>query len=241
MFKDIVVNRCGTTSNSFMKTINIINEIKPNLNYQILSENLILSENKIKEQTIIQTIPLFLEIDNIWLKEETIDNKDNNILGKFGKFITESIINIPINIATSENVKYYDATLYNLYDVISFDSKKMLPLTEMIIGVDYVNNFINIEHLGGGQYLEYHNTPHFHFSVSSDNSGYYILGKIIDDKIRLSAFIIPFNQSLYTPSNIIHSDANLVGKWLVVYSKVDEYSTVLLRDKNNNLTKIIFS
>ena len=241
MFKDIIVNRFGTTPTSYMKTIKIINEIEPNLNYQILLTNLILSENKIKEEIIEQKIPLFLEIDNMWLKEVIIDNKDNNILGKFGKLITENSIKIPINIATSENVKYYEATLYNLYDIISFDSKKILPLTEMIIGSDYVKNYIDIEHLGGGQYLEYHNAPHFHFSVSSDNSGYYILGKIINDKIRLSAFIIPFNKAIYTPSNIIHSDANLVGKWLVVYSKTDKYSTVLLRDNNNKLIKIIFS
>ena len=179
MFKDILVNRFGTTPNSFMKTISIINEIQPNLNYQILLSNLCLSENKIYEQKIQEEkiqIPKFLEIDNIWLKEEIINNNDNNILGNFGKFITESNINIPINIETSENVKYYDATLYNLYDDISFDSKKILPLTEMVIGLDYVKNYIDIENLGGGQYLEYHNAPHFHFSVSPDNSGYYILG-----------------------------------------------------------------
>ena len=244
MFNNILVNRFGTTHNSFMKTINVINEIQPNLNYKILLSNLILSENRIKEHKIPEQkiqIPKFLEIDNIWLKEEVINNNDNNILGNFGKFITEKNLIIPINIATSENVKYYGATLYNLYDNISFDSEKILPLTEMVIGLDYVKNYIDIENLGGGQYLEYHNAPHFHFSVSPDNSGYYILGKIINNKIRLSAYFIPFKQALYTPSNIIHSDANLVGKWLVVYSKTDKYSTVLLRDYNNKLIKIIFS
>ena len=58
--------------------------------------------------------------------------------------------------------------------------------------------------------------------------------KEIDNKIRLSGFIIPWNYALYTPGNIIHSDGNLVGNWMVCYSKTKIYSTALLRDKNNN-------
>ena len=126
---------------------------------------------------------------------------------------------------------------------MKFETKEPLPLTEMSIGVDYVNDFINNKDLGGGQYLEYHDTPHYHAPLNSDNKGYIILGKMNDykTKIRLSAFLIPYYKGLYTPGNIIHNDANLIGRWLVVYSKTENYSTVLLRDTEDNCSKINFT
>jgi hypothetical protein len=248
MFTDIIVNRFGTTANSYMRTVKILKTIKPNINYKILLKNLVEIEeikshinfNPFNKLNINE--PKYIEIEGNWILEnkEHITLNNSNILGNFGKLITESNINIPINIANYYNVQYYDAKLFNLYDIIKFDTEQDLPLTEMVIGDEYVKNFIEVEDLGGGQYLEYHNNPHFHSPILSSNSGYYILGKKNENKIKLSAFIIPFQKAIYTPGNIIHSDANLVGNWLVVYSKTQLYSSVLLRDKENKLTKILF-
>ena len=243
-----MVNRVGITTNSYMKTVKILKTIKPNINYKILLKNLVEIEelkshthiNPFKKLNIIE--PRYIEIECDWILANTENNTPNvaNILGNFGKLITNSNINIPINIASYDNVKFYNATLFNLYDLIKFECEEDLPLTEMIIGDEYVKNYIEDEKLGGGQYLEYHNNPHFHSPISSNNSGYYILGKKEYNKIKLSAFTIPFHKAIYTPGYIIHSDANLVGNWLVVYSKTNMYSSVLLRDKENKLTKIKF-
>jgi hypothetical protein len=246
MFKDIIVNRLGTSTNSYMKTVKILKTIKPNINYKILLNNLMeVEEVKSYKQSLSynKTIePKYIEIEGDWILEnnENIISNNANILGNFGKLITDSNINIPINIASQDNIQFYNAKLYNLYDLIQFDFEEDLPLTEMLIGDEYVKNYIDVKHLGGGQYLEYHNIPHFHSPMYSNNSGYYILGKKDNKKIKLSAFIIPFHKAIYTPGNIIHSDANLVGKWLVVYSKTKHYSTVLLQDKKNKLTTINF-
>jgi len=248
MFKDIIVNRFGSSINSYMKTNRIIRSIKPNINYKILLNDLVEIEefeshiyfNPFNKLNMIE--PKYVEIEGEWILNTNENNllSDANILGNFGKLITDSNINIPINIACYSNVKFYNAKLFNLCDLIKFECEEDLPLTEMIIGNEYVKNYIEDENLGGGQYLEYHNNPHFHLPISSSNSGYYILGKKEDNKIKLSAFIIPFYKAIYTPENIIHSDANLVGNWLVVYSKTNKYSSVLLRDKENKLTKIQF-
>jgi hypothetical protein len=188
----------------------------------------------------LQQTPKYIDLEGIWNDKERLKINNSNILGDFGKFTTVSQIDIPINIANKFNVSYYGAYLYNIFDTIKFDTTEDLPLTEMIIGENYAKGFIEEKELGGGQYLETHDNPHYHSSIDSDNKGYIILGKWIDKKIRLSAFSIPYYSSLYTPKNVIHNDANLIGRWLVVYSKSKKFSTVLLRDENDECTKINF-
>jgi len=242
MYKDIIVNRIGRTKNSYMITNKIIRNIYPNVNYKILLQNLLpLPEYTINKKYIYQeSIPKFIDVPHIWDHHKKILKGNNNILGDFGTLITDSEIKVPINIANHNNVKYYNAELYNLYDIIKFKTKDPLPLTHMSIGIDYVKDYIENENLGGGQYLEIHDNPHFHAPLNANNKGYYLLGKIVKDKLRLSAFYIPFYKAIYTSGFIIHSDANLVGDWLVVYSKTDNYSTVLLQDSKNKMTKITF-
>jgi hypothetical protein len=92
--------------------------------------------------------------------------------------------------------------------------------------------------LGGGVYLEYHNNPHFHMPLEEYCSGYLVLCKKENDKYYIDAFKIPYGYAIYTPGNIIHNDCFLVGKYLVVYSVSKEYSTVILKTKNNNLVKM---
>ena len=53
MFKDIMVNRFGTTTNSYMRTVKILKTIKPNINYKILLKNLVEIE-ELKSHTHIK-------------------------------------------------------------------------------------------------------------------------------------------------------------------------------------------
>ena len=236
-----------------MITNKIIQTIYPNTQYKILLQQMIslgtynafLTEVKPKPQDIMLSnsssqIPKYIDIEGIWDDKKQLKINNSNILGDFGKFTTASHIDIPINIANKFNVSYYGAQLYNIFDRIKFDTTEVLPLTEMIIGENYAKGFIEEKELGGGQYLETHDNPHYHSPMNTDDKGYIILGKWVDKKIRLSAFTIPYYTGLYTPKNIIHNDANLIGRWLVVYSKSEKYSTVLLRDENDECTKINF-
>jgi hypothetical protein len=238
---DIIVKRIGTTITSFMTTTSIIKNIYPNINYKVLRNNLLdLPDYKLdKLYTHSLSIPKYIDIDNNWDKNSSIINKDSNILGNFNRFKTSSVIDLPINIATYSNVIYYGAKLFTTNDLIKFNfNHDSLPLTHVSIGETYVKDYLEVKELGGGQYLEIHDNPHYHSALNKDNSGFMILGKEIDNKIRISGFIIPWNFGLYTPGNIIHSDGNLVGNWMVCYSKTKNYSTALLRDDNDNCTKI---
>ena len=245
MYKDIIVNRIGKSKHSFMITNKIVREIYPNTNYKILLQNLIPLPKYENIQYDIkynykESVPKFIDIPCVWLNDKKIKESDNNILGDFGTLITNSEIKVPINVATYHNVKYYNAELYNIYDTIEFRCNEPLILTHMYIGNDYVKDYLEDEKMGGGQYLEIHDRPHFHASLTSDIKGYYLLGKYFRNHLRLSAFLIPYHKALYTPSFVIHSDSNLIGNWLVAYSKTDNYSTVLLKDDKYKMTKIRF-
>jgi hypothetical protein len=238
---DIIIRRLGRTVTSYMTTTNIVKNIYPNVNYKVLRNNLLdLPDYKLdKPYNYSLSIPKYIDIDNNWDKDSIIMNKDSNILGNFNKFKTSLIIDLPINIATYSNVNYYGSKLFTTNDLIKFNfNYNSLPLTYVSIGKTYVKDYLEVKELGGGQYLEIHDNPHYHSALNQDNSGFIILGKEIDNKIRLSGFIIPWNCGLYTPGNIIHSDGNLVGNWMVCYSKTTNYSTALLRDGNDNCTKI---
>ena len=243
-YSNILVKRLGTLISSYMITNNIIQEIHPNINYKIHRNNLVpLPEYKLDKPYIyIENIPKFIDINNNWNNIENIKSNNANILGNFGKFETESILYLPINYANKGNVYYYGAKLFNINELIKFNfnyTNNYLPLTHMSIGKDYSKNYLENINLGGGQYFEVHDNPHFHSPLNSDNKGFIILGKVINNKIRLSGFIIPWNTALYIPGGIIHNDGNLIGNWMVCYSKSLNFSTVLLRDKNNKCTTII--
>ena len=241
-FSDIIVKRFGKSIDSHMVTYKIVQVICPYVNYKVLRNRLIpLPEFKITKPYVFQNeIPKYIEIENTWNDKENIISNNSNILGNFGRLETSPTINLPINFANKNNVNYYGAKLFNVHELIKFEfNKYLLPITYISIGQNYVKDYIQEKDLGGGHYLEYHDNPHYHSPLNSDNKGFIVLGKKVENKIRLSGFIIPWNSGLYTPGGIIHNDANLVGNWMVSYAKSKDYSTVLLRDKNDNCTKII--
>jgi hypothetical protein len=245
MFNNIIVNRIGKTPNSFMITKRIIKTISPNIKYKFLPKNLLPIPDYYGENTYANSFSKshlrFAIVDGLWSDEKFIVNDKSNILGSNGKFTTDSHISIPLNVASAKNVEYYGAKLIEIFNIFDFQAKEDLPLTEVIIGDDYIKDFIEVEELGGGNYLEYHDNPHFHAPMNIHSNGHIILGKKINEnKYHLSAFIIPMYYGLYTPGFVIHNDSYLLGDWMVVYSKTDNYSTVLLRDKNNNITKFSF-
>jgi len=143
-FKDIMVNRVGISANSYLKTTEIIKEILPKKNYQIIKNNLIEIDKKetIKNPKLI--IPKFTRLFGNWNYQKILINpKENNILGEsvvFESFFEE--LSIPIEIATPEKLKYYDCFLYQKDEIITFDTQESLPLTMISIGKDYLKDFI---------------------------------------------------------------------------------------------------
>ena len=236
-YKDLVIDRRGTTKNSNMTTTKFIKEVKKNQNYKITQNNLQETNDtrcnkeisKIKQKNINKQ---FIKCN--WDGSVMDLNTDNsNILGKSGKLIVNDNITIPI--INSDELWYYGVKLYNIGDIISFELD--LPFFEVEVGENYVKEYIMKK--AGGVYLETHSRPHFHMPLSKESCGYIILGKKVPEGIDISAFRIPFGSALYMPNNIIHNDCFLIGKYNVIYSKTDDYKTMLLLNNEEKPVNII--
>jgi hypothetical protein len=108
------------------------------------------------------------------------------------------------------------------------------------IGKTYINDYILQENYGCGVYLEYHKNPHFHMPLNENSGGGIILAKKIEeDKYHISCFRIPNGYATYIPPYTIHNDCFLIGKYYVIYSKSEPFSTCLLRNKNDKIINII--
>lgn len=244
IFDKIIVSRHGDILESHMKTVDIIGTICPKQYYKISEKNLYKTDfnTNIKCLTntnIISNINT-TKINNIsdkWINNNNINNNINNnsnILGDNGVLELElDTLNIPLVETLDVNLSFYSAKLLKENDVVIFDIENVMPITIVSIGKNYVDHFLLNKNKGGGCYLEYHNTPHFHMPLNEEANGCLILGKIIDNVCHLSAFKIPFGFAIYTPPNVIHCDGYLVGEYLVVYTITDKYSTVLLQNNGS--------
>jgi hypothetical protein len=245
-YKEIIVNRHGTSSDSYMITRKIIDEINP-LNTYKVSKNGLEIEKSVNSfesvNSLYSTIPEYYEFEGKWLKDSNIHFTNNindaNILGGFCKFeIDLDAMQIPIQVATENNLLYYGCKLLKINDTIKFNTEDNLPLSIISIGKDYVNDYILQEQYGGGMYLEYHKNPHFHMPMNESASGGIVLAKQNGDAYHISCFSIPFGYATYIPPYIIHNDCFLIGDYYVIYSKSEPFSTCLLKNLDNKIINI---
>ena len=64
------------------------------------------------------------------------------------------------------------------------------------------------------------------------------MGKKLKDSYQLTAFKIPFGYAIYTGPNVIHADSFLIGDYSVVYSITENYSTVLIQNKEGKIIPV---
>ena len=240
-FEDIKVKRSGATPNSFMITEDVIGSVLPGRKYKASINGLIETNAKSTIKNIDFDIvePKYISIDGDWMPEGNDISSNANLLGGFGTLkINDRVLNIPGNLATHANLAYYGAKLVKLDDIFEFETEAELPVTIMNIGSAYVEEYLKIESLGGGAYIEYHDRPHFHLPIDAEAKGQMIIGHQKDGEYRLSAYRIPFGYGIYTPPHLLHADAFLVGRYIVVYSVTENFSTVLLKSKRNELVDV---
>jgi len=242
----LMIHRKGETENAFMKTNHCIAIIPPYSSRMLFNTTLLVVNcdndnenynNDISSENI--TIPPQCCIPIIETELNSKNNVDNNILGSNRVLYTKKKIeqiSIPIAECNSTNLSYYGAkfiTQENPY--FTLDNNSPMPLFNMTIGCDYVKDYLLQPGLGDGFYMEKHNTPHIHIPVDTSSSGYYILGAIIDNNLYATAFQIPANCAIYTPPNIYHCDAALVGNWNVMYACASQYITYIIHNNDNTI------
>ena len=119
-------------------------------------------------------------------------------------------------------------------------SPQNLPVETVCFGKAYVDGYLSNEALGGGYYLERHDTPHFWSHHHKDGEGYIILGKELDSNtFHLSAFAIPYKAGIFASGGVIHSDGLLVGDVYVIYTITEKFQTGILKNESGKLVKIV--
>lgn len=239
-FYDIFVNRFGSTNDSFMISCKIIDLYNINQNLLFINNTLHRIHYEDYKNTIFIKKPNHIKINGLWIKN--IDNNktflNNNILGNNGLFIIDNNEDIYIPIESNIYLSYYGAILLKNGDSFNLNNNKILPLFKMNIGKNYVKNYLLDEKYGGGFYIEYHDLPHYHQPVNENSSGFIILGNLKNNSLFLTSFKIPYKHALFIPSNILHSDAYLIGEYNVIYGKTNKYSTVIFKNKNLQIKKV---
>lgn len=242
----LIVNRKGKTSAAFMLTRDIVGVVSPNQSYRFqadISLFPVISSLQTVACQIKSTIPRHAVFTGTWHSQEITFNANANILGGMGMFVLDDnqSMQIPVIMATSEHLAFYNAKMLSIGDTLTVETKQDLPITEISIGQDYVNFYLAQSQEGGGEYIEYHDEPHLWAPKHANCSGHILLGKHEGGKYFFTGFRIPYGYAVYISPNVLHSDAYLVGDYLVVYTVTDVYSTVLFRDKAEQLKRLEFT
>ena len=229
----LAVERRGASPEGFMLTHGFTGVVSPNKSYRLTADGLA----PVSEELVI---PRHVNLQGRWLSREAFEEDKANILGDSGRLIlSSSSLVIPEARATSEALEYYNSKLLTLGQGFTFGGLKDLPVADMTMGRAYVEEYLLRPEHGGGAYLEWHDNPHFHRPKDEEARGFLILGKKISkDLYRLSAFRIPYGCAIYTGPYVIHADSFLVGNYEVVYSTSRDYSTVILKNRNDQIVSV---
>jgi len=230
---DLFIDRHGTSEDAYMKTNTMLALFKePNQIVVFKDGYLHLEPTRQRPQYRRKWAPpAQVEVAGIWLKS-AIENR-NNILGKNDVFLTHMReITIPIEETRDEFVGYYGARIIRDRDIFNLKNTCPMPLFDMTIGKEYAEHYIGLSE--NGYYIEKHNTPHFHQPKLPTASGYLVLGEHRGGSLYLTRFKIPYGCAMYTPPNVLHSDAELVGDYYVMYTKANDYSTLILKNEEGN-------
>ncbi len=248
-YNDIFVNRIGKTPESFMRTNKLVQVFKPDDLLKFDGSELITlkSNDKTKSNYMSDNLgPLYLsdtisyvKIKGKFIKSFLAEKTENNILGKNDWFITRTeFITIPETTTTKETLNIFGCRLIKSGDIFSLESTKELPLFEVSVGKEYVKEYLLKENYGNGFYIETHDTPHYHQPLDLEAGGFLILGLKDDDDLILTKFKIPFGYGVYMEPETLHSDAFLVGKYNVIYTKTSNYSTYLFAGPDNSIVQV---
>lgn len=240
----LFVDRVSENKQEFMRVDHVMGYIAPHQHYRVDSDHLMPTDGTINRINIQSQTPEYCIFSGQWNTATEENSSSANILGGFGELMINTHqmgIEIPGVTATRENLAYYGAQLFKVGEVINFSSDDNLPVMAMTISPEYVKEYIMDPHKGGGNYLEYHDRPHFHMPLDANAGGHLVLAKNVGDAYHITGFNIPFGYGVLTPNGVIHNDAHLIGKYAVVYSIAEHYSTVIVKNKNHCLMNFTIS
>ncbi len=244
----LIVNRVGQHADAFMVTRDIITVLSAQQTYQLqYSPHDMPTLQPVIPQQISTgndarlRLPKHAIVRGEWITATTGDHTEANILGGLGMLQLQDVpMPIPIVHANHADLAFYDAQLLTPGSTIRFETRQNLPLTEVSIGKHYVAHYLSQAALGGGEYIEYHDQPHFWAPQNAQAGGHILLGRQIGQNFYFTGFHIPFGCAVYLSPFALHSDAYLVGDYLVVYALCEEFSTVLFKNQHQEIQRLCF-
>lgn len=141
---------------------------------------------------------------------------------------------LPVEIATTEHLRYYGASLADSTQV-----QVSLMYRHGIQDFTYENKYLDdyVKATNGGSGIEMHDFSHLDCPLEED-SGYFIMAKIVNDNsMHLTAFKVPVRHTLYLPGGVIHSNDYLAGTWRTMLSdetEIDHVHIMKRRRRNND-------
>ena len=232
---DLFIDRKGETEDSHMKTNTMMNLFTKPDQVVVFKDGYVqpMPSRRLPQYRRKWKVPRYVEVEGTWLATDGEESPQNNILGKNDTFWTHcKEFTIPVEETLDEYVGFYGARIIRERDIFNLRNPCPMPMFDMSIGNNYVKDFINRHE--NGFYIEEHNTPHFHQPKFPTSSGYIVLGKYLDGTLYLTRFAIPYKCGLYIPPYVLHSDAELVGDYFVMYTKAEEYRTGILKTEAGN-------
>jgi hypothetical protein len=241
-FDGLIVDRHGVSDDAFMVTEDILGHVLPNKPYKLTMAGLEKTDLPVTNITpVIPETPPHAIVEAHWTRKDDLIAVDANILGGFGSFTLtseETELDIPEGPSTPEMLAYYGAQLVSVGDVLSLEANDVLPVSITTVGKSYVDNYVMVEGMGDGFYIEVHDRPHLHMPLDEEAAGHMVFGKKLEDgKFALSAFRIPFGYAIITNPYAIHTDASVTGRYMVIYSITPDFSTVIMRSNNGTIVK----
>ncbi|MGB1236855.1 MAG: hypothetical protein ACPG4U_01520 [Pseudomonadales bacterium] len=240
----LTVNRQGESEEAFMRTECYLGYAEPDKTYRLSYQGMELAPEAQVAALPAPVKPPCTTLTGQWQSSIDLTIDDANILGGNGRYLLaegERQLEIAIAECTAEHLAYYGCHLVPVGEALRFDSTGNLPLTITAVGATYPQDYLLRPQLGGGAYLEVHDRPHFHMPMDPSCGGYLIVGKRNGDALdEVSAFQIPYGYGVHMAPWVIHSDAYLVGRYMVIYSATPEFSTVIVRKSDGELAEVAF-
>ena len=139
---------------------------------------------------------------------------------------------LPVDIATTEHLRYYGASLADSTQVeVSLMCRH--GIQDFTYENDYLEDYVESENGGCG--LEMHEFAHLDCPLQ-DDSGYFVIGKMFDQTLHLTAFKVPTRHTLYLPGGLIHSNDYMKGTWRTMLSDaaIDHCHIMKQTEENRN-------
>lgn len=151
----------------------------------------------------------------------------SNIPNTSGNLVFPSDFNgvIEVEIATNELLAYYQCSFAD-----GKSARVYLPYRHAVQDFTYKDDYLTnyVENKNGGAGLERHAFAHIDCPLDED-SGLFILGKLDEDELHITAFKIPKRHTLFVPGYCIHSNDYLKGTWRTMLSDEANIDHVYLK------------